>query len=96
MIKTTYICDKCGKEVEKNTDLIYLNVQIGDGRFVYNYNPLRKDHQYSGVHWCQECCTKIGIVQKPNAPIIAPDSPTIEDMIYEIVQNAIENHRNAS
>lgn len=88
MKKTILTCDRCGKEVDKLTE-------VGAGaRYYYHANNSSALHQHA-AEWCDVCCIEWGI-QTPGKSVdaapITPE-PTLEDFLREIVREEIEQGR---
>ena len=80
MIKTEYICDKCGVTVSQKRNLFKVAIYVDD-----HATNWRRD-------WCRTCMAEIGEVQDMEGKFTAQDPPvTLEDLIREIVQEEISN-----
>ena len=86
-ITTIYKCDQCGKEQFDKKDFWELAVVY---RTDYvSWNPDRSDLK---MQVCRPCLETFGIVIEPKEPPIAQPM-TIEDLIYEIANQAILDNR---
>ncbi len=90
MIVTTYTCDKCGHHQTTNDQMWGVGVVLQHGMVVSDYGP-RLAPQVKGL-WCRPCIESIGLLCAPPKPDDkdAPAPPTLEDMIREIVANAVQ------
>jgi len=91
MRKTILTCDRCKKEVDKLSE-----VGAGIRSHQYSSYGITGDayvvHQL-GAEWCLDCCIEMGIAKpckESSAQPIQP-SPTLEDMIREIIREELEN-----
>ncbi len=84
-----YVCDRCGKTQENDEkDMHYVGIQVTD---IYP----RYASSSAGINqkvWCRKCLVEVGIVSwtQPDATP-PPTPPTLEDMIHEIVADAVAN-----
>lgn len=91
MITTVYKCDKCGIVQETDPQFWEIGVianWIGIGRSSYHTDSfVNKMH----MHVCRTCLEGFGIhiQKKPDQPEVAP--PTLEDVIRDIVNNALRD-----
>lgn len=89
MAETTfYICDRCGKSQENNSkDMHHVSIMIR------SIPPPHYGTVHDGSHkklWCRECLARTGIVDWEEPGVTPPTTPpTLEDMIIEIVQDAM-------
>lgn len=91
MIITTYTCDKCGHEQKEPKQMWAVGIVAREQRdktyTKYQDSPKEK------VLWCRSCLVKLGILPSAvNDPPAPTPVPTLEDMILEIVQEAIDNN----
>ncbi len=85
-----YVCDRCDKTQENDEkDMHYVGISVKE---IY---PCYASSSVDGLHkqlWCSKCLVEVGIVnwKTPDATPPSPP-PTLEDMIYEIVADAVAN-----
>ena len=81
MIKTEYICDRCGAVQSTAEQFWSVRVQV----HIVNSNPSTYDTGPS-KQWCRKCVEEMGILRgRDDVPVVGYSAPTIEDMIREIV-----------
>ncbi len=90
-VKNLYICDHCEKTQEdepKDMHFISIRVQESSPRYSSSIGGKEKHKQL----WCRKCLVEAGIVdwKTPDATP-PPTPPTLEDMIHEIVADAMAN-----
>lgn len=82
---TTYICDNCKTQDTTNKiDLITVKIVLFD-----HSSPVRQSQ------WCRRCLASYGLVgiqEDPKNPVIKIEpSPTLEDLIREIIREEIQS-----
>ncbi len=87
MIITKYICDRCNHEQDTSEQMWHLRVFI--------------DHQYTNARtfayqqgkrealWCRPCAEKMVLLPSKIEP--APEAPSFEDLLRDIVRDEISN-----
>lgn len=94
MIVTTYTCDKCGHKQTTKDQMWGIAVVMTHGGPVplHGYSIPNDPPQAKGL-WCRKCIEGIGLLcAKPDPEDkTAPTSPTLEDMIREVVDNAVHD-----
>jgi hypothetical protein len=92
-IKTTYICDRCGKaqppRIETSQAPLYrltlLCEAIDEARSHYRYIPSEQE-----AEWCVDCLTEL----KVKRPLLhgggAEQPPTLEQIVRDIVRSEME------
>ncbi len=87
MKTVTYTCDRCKKDINYPDDQVW-NVAV-----IYDCEP-REPCVFSGepkAQWCRRCIEECRLVPAPPVPVPPlPPPPTIEDLIREIVGQAVE------
>lgn len=90
MIKTTYTCDACKKEIvregARRDQLWYVTIFYREGSepHVSNYNGTRV------VHWCRACMEQAGLTPIVELKENPPETvKTLEDVVREIVREEI-------
>jgi len=87
MIKVTYCCDRCKAEQDKPEQFWEIGIITKSAGAGWPYStPTQK------IQLCRLCIEYFGIVPYVKTPVeqqVPP--PTLEDMIVEIVTNAITN-----
>lgn len=93
-VKTTYICDRCAKSADNESDMWTV------GLFCESYGQSRR---YTSGHsgnsyptrlalWCRGCVDETGVLR--GQPLIAEESPTpratLEDLVREFAREEIE------
>ncbi len=86
-IITIYKCDHCGNtQTNTDDDMHYVGILVKDIHPCYARSP---GHEQL---WCSKCLIEVGIVNWKQPAATPPATPpTLEDMIIEIVDSAIEN-----
>ena len=84
-VKTTYICDRCHEVVTDTEGLYKMGVRAKPWRW-----DRGDDFDTMTAEWCETCVAKVGLIKRER---VTPPATriTIEDLIQEIVGNAIEN-----
>lgn len=85
-IKTEYICDLCQAVAHDTKQFWHVAVHVGSNLF--RADNTSKQHE---LHCCRNCLeTRLGIhVQTKTKETPGYIPPTVEDIIIDIVQNAI-------
>jgi len=91
MKTTTYTCDRCTKtsEAVNFTKKVIVGIQSCGyiGMAVDIYEGARTDLK---VDWCDDCCTAVGIsIPLPEQKVASPP-PTIDELITEIIEQAVD------
>ncbi len=91
MITTTYTCDKCGHQQDTGTQMWYIGITITHHNTPAQASPHKDLHKL----WCRTCVEDVGLLPfstrpKTNSTI---SIPSIEDMIRQIAQEAIDAAR---
>lgn len=92
MITTIYKCDKCGHEQDTGNQMWYIGVTINHHGTHSQSNPQKDLHQL----WCRTCVEDVGLLPfgtRPK-PVVPVSIPSLEDMIRQIAQDAIDAARN--
>ncbi|MFH1235814.1 MAG: hypothetical protein V1685_02645 [Parcubacteria group bacterium] len=86
MIKTEYICDRCGKVQETSDQFWYVRVSVSHVRtpVTVGYTAHTKE-----ATWCRACVEVIKMLPTENKLIAAMPEPTLEDMIREICREEV-------
>ena len=84
-LKTTVKCDRCAKVFDApSEDIRGIAIVVSSSPHVVGYTrstPFEK-------HWCIPCLKKYNLVPQPPADKADP-APTLEDIIYEYIQEAV-------
>ena len=84
-IKTIFICDKC--KCEQLTDDQFWHVSVKAGTAKYGLYTVAKME----IQVCRPCLESYGIhVTQVKPPAVQPEVPTLESVITDIVQRAME------
>lgn len=94
MITTTYTCDKCGKMSTNHNELNLERVGVFVGQYERAYSYGREPRVELIKEWCSDCRIKAGLLQKPEKSLIEVTQITLEDMIREVVDNAVKDALN--
>ena len=84
-------CDRCKKNVKPNSDEQFWEVGIVTAcrpRTIAHKQLYCVDAKYK-MEVCRDCIEDFGMVPSERTPP-PPAPPSLEDMIFEIVQNAVE------
>lgn len=83
VIKTTYICDKCGQEQDKREQFWALGVWASH---TGGYHESVVEHKLS-IQVCRPCLESFGVhVQKETKAAPAYVERTIEDILRELIE----------
>ncbi len=84
-IITIYKCDHCGDaKTNSDEDMHYVGILVKDMHPRYDRSSLHEQL------WCRKCLVEVGIVDWiQHDATLPPTPPTLEDMIHEIVADAI-------
>ena len=83
-ITTTYKCDKCGKEQNTREQFWTVGVSASCSQATSKY-----DAPYFKMEVCRACLESFGIyAQKVKEPEQQQKTPTLEELIIDIVMNA--------
>lgn len=74
MIKTTYHCDKCKKEVKEKSDLNTLEIKFTSWQRIYATRTKKFDA-------CIDCAIELGLIVKKNEKI--ENAPNVKDKLYD-------------
>lgn len=86
-IVTTYQCDKCGSK-QLSPDQFWV---VGVKAHPVNYtNDVYVSDKYK-MHVCRSCLEKFGIHAKIKDSIEVAKSPTVEEIIVDIVDKRLNN-----
>jgi len=81
---TTYKCDNCGHTQDNSEDMFELSLSMRPKTYTYSPSKL------FDVLWCKKCIAKTQLgMWKPKEQDKAPISPSIEDLIREIAEQAV-------
>ncbi len=87
-IETTYKCDKCDHTQDKSEQM--WTIGVGFTSVVRGHMTIAEANKKL---WCRKCMEKAGFVPTPNVPKEEqPKQVTIEDLISDIVEDAIANY----
>lgn len=81
---TTYTCDRCGESKVGDRDFLKL---VGVGFRQFGGSKLEP---FKTAEWCPECIKHFRLVREEPATPEAPPALTIEDLIIEIVDQAVQ------
>lgn len=82
MIYQVFVCDKCKKESRDNKEWETITITKPYSS-IYPQNTKTYD-------LCRECAERVGIIKIEHA-VKKEDYPSIEERLYEIVQEIVEN-----
>lgn len=87
MTQEKYFCDKCKKEVKKSSDLFGIRVNVETRYLVNKFEGLSKR-----LDLCEECGKKLDILhRRPETPAEEKKVDSIEDRLYDIVADLVED-----
>lgn len=90
---TTVTCDHCKKVITDQHQIWFLEVRYKNSTSYHTYSDTFNMHRMIEV--CRECLLHYGILTpqlKPNDPVL-PTTPTLEQLIRDIVQDHLESQR---
>lgn len=85
MIKTTYICDRCGSAQDKPEQMWEIVLRFREITLSLSAgSPIAK------AVWCRKCCEAFPHLLWDKSSPIPETAPTIEDLLREVVRAEIE------
>lgn len=94
-IETKYVCDRC--KHEQDTDNQMWTVRVFFNHNIHSWRPSNSDTVTLRALWCRKCREEVGLLSISKAaynkdkPPPAPKPLTLEEMIYAIADQAIED-----
>ena len=86
-----YICDRCHKETDNDSDIFRLLLQVTKLTYKIQYTPHTAiSIQLNPVEWCKDCLENTISQKVPEGQEQAP--PTLEDIIKDMVHETMEDN----
>ncbi len=87
----TYKCDRCGEVIEDPSwDAFSVSiVSVLEQQKGYTAYPSR--NVVAEAHWCRSCAVACHAIAPESSATPAPNPPTLEEMIRDIVREELED-----
>jgi len=92
MKREIFVCDRCKasaetKEEKEELGLGKLCLGFDVSHYAYSTPTVYTGHQIWSKEWCRKCRKELGILEEELRKEDAPEPPSLEDMVREIVQS---------